>query len=263
MAQGLEFPGLAKSTGDVYRMHVQQFLTHFGRSADELGRQHVCAWLFWLSRTKRRRPATVNVAISALVHFFAMRNRPDVMAGIHLVRSQRSPPEVLTTGEVERFLAATTTFKHRAMFSLLYGAGLRVSELLALGVGDIDQKRGLLHIRGTSGRARTLPLSPHMLTVLRDHLSSRRTDSPWLFGGRATGGQMTRVGVSVAMRNCARSAGITKTMHPHLLRHTFAAHLIERGVDLRTIQTLLGIGAEGARRVRSKTKLGSAGPPAR
>jgi integrase/recombinase XerD len=255
MAQGLEFPGLAKSTNDVYRMHVQQFFAHFGRSADKLGRPHVCAWLFWLSRTKRRKPATVNVAIAALVNFFATLNRPDVMAGIHLVRAQRSQPEVLTTSEVQRFLAASTTFKHRAMFSLLYSAGLRVSELLALRVRDIDQKRGLLCIGGTNDRARTMPLSPHMLAVLRDHLSSRRTDSPWLFAGRSTGSQMTRVGVSEAMRNCARRAGITKTMHPHLLRRSFAAHLLERGVDLRTIQALLGIGPAGARRVQSNIEL--------
>jgi site-specific recombinase XerD len=78
----------------------------------------------------------------------------------------------------------------------------------------------------------------------------------WLFAGRARGNQMTRVVVSEAMRNCARAAGITKRMHPHLLRRSFAAHLLELGTDLRTIQALLGIGPDGARRVQSNTKLG-------
>lgn len=255
MAHDLEFPGLARSTNEVYLKHVNQFVAHFARSADQLGRKHACSWLFWLRRTRQLSPATVNVAIAALSQLFASLNRPEVMAGIHPVREHRSAPDVLSASEVQLLLAAATTAKHRAMFSLLYCAGLRVSELLALRVRDIDKKRMTIRIRGAGARARIVPLSPHMLTVLREQLRSRRRYEQWLFAGRAPKTQMTRVGVSEAMRNCARAAGITKRVHPHLLRRSFAAHLLELGTDLRTIQALLDIGPVGARHVQSNTTL--------
>lgn len=100
-------------------------------------------------------------------------------------------------------------------------------------------------------------LSPLTLAMLREYLPSRRPEERWLFDGRARGSQMTRVGFSTIMRNCARAAGITKKVHPHLLRRSFATHLLEHGTDLRTIQALLGIGPAGARLVQSKAKRGT------
>ena len=85
-----------------------------------------------------------------------------------------------------------------------------------------------------------MPLSPRMLLALREYWKARRPSGPWLFPGRAPGSQMTRVGISEAMRKCAKSAGITKRVHPHLLRHAFATHLLELGTDLRTVQIPLG-----------------------
>jgi integrase/recombinase XerD len=157
----------------------------------------------------------------------------------------------LTANEVRCFLAAALNVKHRAMFSLLYSAGLRVSELLSLSASDIDQKRMHIRIRGVASRARFVPLSPEMLAMLREHLKSRPTDERWLFAGRAAGSQMTRVGVSEAMRICARAASITRRVHPHLLRRSFATHLLEHGTDLQTIQALLGTGSERARRAQA------------
>ena len=253
MAQNRDVGALARSTNEIYRKHVRHFEAHFALSADQLERKHVCSWLFCLMRTKKLSPATVNVAIAALNHRFATLKRPGVMAGIRLVRNHSPQPDVLTTDEVRRFLAAATNIKHRAMFSLVYSAGLSVSELLALRPSDIGETGTYICIGAVASRARVVPLSPHMLAVLREHLKSRRSDERWLFSGRSSGRQMTRVGVSVAMRNCARAAGVTKTVHPHLLRRSFAAHLLELGADLRTIQALLGIGAAGARRVQERT----------
>lgn len=250
MAQGLEFPGLAKSTNEVYLTHIQQFVAHFGRSADQLGRQHVCGWLFWLRRTKRRSPATVNVAIAALVHLFATLGRPEVMAGVRRLREPARLRAVLSAGEMQRLLSATTNEKHRAIFMLLYCAGLRISELLALRVIDVDLEREFVRARGA--KSRIVPLPSYALFVLREHIASRNSVGPWLFPGRGPRSQMTRVGVSDAMRHCARVAGITKNMHPHLLRHSFATHLLEHGADLRTIQALLGIARPGSRLVQAR-----------
>lgn len=250
MAQNLESRGLANSSSEVYLKHAQRFVAHFGCSADQLGKEHVRIWLLWLTRTKRLSPATVNIAIAALRHLFATLQRPEVMAGIRRVRERRPARDVLSTSEVQRLLAAATNIKHRAMVALLYSAGLRVSDLLALSVKDVDQRSMFIRVRGANHRI--VPLSPYMLSMLREYARSRHSGGQWLFPGRAQGSQMTRVGVSEAMRNCARSAGI-KRVHPHLLRRAFATHLLEFGTDLRTIQGLLGIGRAGARRVQSST----------
>jgi len=120
---------------------------------------------------------------------------------------------------------------------------------------DVDLGRELIRVRGA--KSRIVPLRPYALFVLREHIISRSSVGPWLFPGRTPGSQMTRVGVSNAMRNCAQAAGITKQVNPQLLRRSFATHLLELGTDLRSIQTLLGIGACGARRVQSKAQLSS------
>jgi integrase/recombinase XerD len=248
MAQDTKVRGLAKRTSEAYRQHAQQFMAHFGRSADQLGREHVQSWLFWLLRKKRLSPVSVNVAMAALRHLFATLNRPEVMAGIRPVRVHRAPPQdVLSAIEMARLLAAATNIKHRVMFALLYSSGLRISELLALKLRDIDLNRASIRIRGTNFSARILPLSPHMLAMLREHLDARQPHEQWLFGGRTPGGRMTRFSFSRALRNCARVAGLTKRVHPHLLRRAYATHLLELGTDLQSIQALLGVGPARAR----------------
>jgi integrase/recombinase XerD len=213
----------------------------FGRSADQLGTEHVRGWLLWLLKDKKLSASTVNVAIAALRQLFTTLGRPGVMQHIRGVRQQHPAPDVLSGTEIERLLTAATDPKHRAMFALLYGAGLRIAELLALTTADIDSQRMVIHVRDTKSRHdRIVPLSPRMLLALREYWRARRPTGPWLFPGRSPGSQMTRVGVSEAMRNCARSAGISKRVHPHLLRHAFATHLLELGTDLRTVQILLG-----------------------
>ena len=203
------------------------------------------SWLRWL-RAKRLSPASVNLAIAALRRLFAPQNRPEVMAGVRRVREPVRPPAaVLSAGEIQRLLSATTNEKHRAIFLLLYCAGLRISELLALHVSDVDLRRELIRVRGA--KSRVLPLPPFALFVIREHVMSCRSVGPWLFPGRTPGRPMTRVSVSEAIRSCARAAGITRRVHPHLLRRAFAMHLLELGTDLRSIQALLGVSRHRAR----------------
>lgn len=253
MAQDLEFRGLTKHTSERYLKRTQQFVTHFGCDIDQLGEAHVRSWLFWLMKTKQLGPATVNRAISALRRLFATLNRPEVMAGIRRLREPALPHDMLSAGDMQRLLTATTNAKHRAMFALLYCAGLRISELLALNVGDIDQRRMSIRVRGANSRI--VPLSPYLLSVICEHVRSRRSVGPWLFPGHSPGSPMTREGVSKAMRNCARAAGITQRVHPELLRRALATHLLELGTDLRSIQALLGISRVAARRVQSEAQL--------
>jgi site-specific recombinase XerD len=244
----LDVRGLAKSTSEVYLKYAHQFVAHFGCDIDQLGEAHVRSWLRWL-RAKRK-PATVNLAIAALRHLFATQNRPEVMAGVRRIREPARPPAAaMSAGEMQRLLSATTNEKHRAILLLLYCAGLRISELLALHMSDVDLRHELVRVRGA--RSRILPLPPFALFVIREHVLSCRSVGPWLFPGRAPGSQMTRVAVSDAIRSCARAAGITRRLHPYLLRRSFATHLLDHGTDRQTIEALLGISSVRARRAQA------------
>ena len=242
MEQELTLRGLSSRTCESYLRYARMFVAHFGRSADELGTEQVRTWLVWLLKVKNRDAATVNVAISALRFLFTTLRRPEVMHGIQGVRKRHRAPDILSGSEVQRLLAASADLKHRAIFMLLYGAGLRVSEVLALTVGDIDSVRMVVHVRNSKNRYdRIVPLSARMLHTLREYWKARRPQGALLFPGRH-GGQrpLTRAAVAKAIRKTARSAGIDKKVHPHLMRHAFATHMLELGGDLRTVQILLG-----------------------
>jgi site-specific recombinase XerD len=241
MQQELALLGLLSKTSQGYLRYARAFVAHFGRSADELGTEQVRAWLLWLLKEKKRDAATVNVAIASLRFLFTTLGRPEVMHGIRSVRKQHRAPDILSGSEVERLLAASTDLKHRAIFTLLYGAGLRVSELVALTVSDIDSGRMVLHVRNSKNRYdRIVPLSPRMLQTLREYWKARRPKGAFLFPGRGGEKPLTRDAVAQAIRKTARRAGIDKKVYPHLMRHAFATHMLELGGDLRTVQILLG-----------------------
>jgi len=163
------------------------------------------------------------------------------MQSIRNVRKQHRAPDVLSGTEVERLLVASTDIKHRAIFTMLYGAGLRVSELLALKIADIDSQRMVVHVRNTKNRHdRIVPLSPRMLQSLREYWKARGPKGALLFPGLGGTKPLSRDAVGLAIRATARRAGIDKKVHPHLMRHAFATHMLELGADLRTVQILLG-----------------------
>jgi integrase/recombinase XerD len=242
MAEDLALRGLSASTCELYFRYARRFVAYHGCSVDELGTEHVRRWLLFLLKEKRLAPATVNIAISSLRFLFLSLGRPEEMQGIRFVLNRHRAPNMLSGSEVQRLLIAKgTDIKHRAMFALLYGAGLRVSELLALTVSDIDSQRMVVHVRDTKNRYdRIVPLSPRMLKTLRVYWIARRPQGALLFPAPDGTTQLTRDTVSWAVRTAARRAGIKKKVHPHLLRHAFATHMLELGADIRTVQILLG-----------------------
>jgi site-specific recombinase XerD len=131
--------------------------------------------------------------------------------------------------------------KHKALLMTLYGAGLRVSEALGLKPGDIDSRRMLIHVRlGKGSKDRMVKLSPQLLAVLRDYWRVRRPGS-WMFPQSSNPQRPMESGTAQRMiGRAARRAGITRSVTPHTLRHSYATHLLDAGTDLRTIQVLLG-----------------------
>jgi site-specific recombinase XerD len=242
MRQDLTLRGLSQSTHDAYLSQAGAFLAHFRRPARELGPEHVRAWVLHLLTVLRRRPASVNQAIAGLRFLFGTTlNRPAVMQGIRNVRRNQGCPSVPSGRELEQLLSATSDLRHRALFMLLYGAGLRVSELVKLAPSDIDSKRMVIVVRDTKTRRdRLAPLTPRMLEALRAYWRARRPNGPYLFAGRREGMPLTRAAVAKALHKAATRADLGKHFYPHLLRHAFATHTLELGADIRSVQVLLG-----------------------
>ena len=153
---------------------------------------------------------------------------------------------MLSPDEAARLIAATTCLKHRAALCVAYGAGLRVAEVASLEVGDIDSERMLIQVvSGKGGRSRHALLSPDLLALLRAWWQQGRREgvmlpAGWLFPGQDPAKPITTRQLSRVVEAAAETAGLTKRVSPHTLRHSFATHLLEDGVDIRVIQVLLG-----------------------
>ncbi len=173
-------------------------------------------------------------------------SRRDVVEKLSTVPVPRKLPIVLSREEVRRLLEATTTLKYKAAFSVAYGAGLRISEITALKVNDIDAERKTLHVEQGKGRKdRYAMLSPALLAILRawwreGQAKGLMLDGGWLFPGQNPVNPITARHLSRVIHGAAVDAEINKRVGMHLLRHSFATHLLEQGVDIRVIQVLLG-----------------------
>jgi site-specific recombinase XerD len=242
MREDLELRGMSAATIKTYLRCARQFAAYHQRSPCAMSGPEVRAFLVHLVRERKVAPASFNVYAAAIRFLYTVTlDRPEVIARMPRMRVPMHIPVVLTTIEVLQLLGALKTDKHRAMVMLAYGAGLRVSEVCKLRVEDIDPKRMLVHVRHAKrGRERYVMLSPKLLATLRAYWKASRPCGPQVFPGRGANGLFSREGVHAAMVNAARRAGITKTLSPHTLRHSFATHLLDAGTDLRTLQVLLG-----------------------
>jgi site-specific recombinase XerD len=183
----------------------------------------------------------MNGAVAALRFFFTVTlDRPEMARHLTFVREPRKVPAVLSPEEVSRLLEAAPGPKYKAALSAAYAAGLRVSEVVALKVSDIDSERLLLRIEQGKGRKdRFAMLSPKLLELLRDWYRIARP-AIWLFPGRDPMLPMTTRQFARAVHAAASMAAIKKRVTPHTLRHSFATHLLEHNTDVRFIQVLLG-----------------------
>lgn len=192
-------------------------------------------------RAQGKRAPTRNIALAAVRFLFsATLRRPEVVAGIRRARTQPTVPTILSGSEMAQLLASLRSVTYRAMVATLYGTGLRVSEMCALRIEDIDSRRMQLRIPDAKTGDRYARLTPAVLKELRAYYRQHRPKGPYLFPGRGTGRPITRVAVAKALATVSQELGLRKRIHPHLLRHAFAVHLLELGTDLRTVQLLLG-----------------------
>lgn len=227
-------------TIECYVAHVAAFARHFGCSPELLDQEHIREYQLHLRDVKHASWSLFNQAVCAL-RFFYKVTLPSPWAVEHIPYAKRpkSLPVVLSREEVQRLLACVDRPSYRLLLTTLYAAGLRLSEGLHLQARDIDSARMLLHIRSGKGQKdRFVPLSPKLLDDLRDWWRLRRPTT-WLFPGR-NNQPLSASGVQRACQAAAIAAGLAKHATPHTLRHSYATHLLEAGLDVRTLQKLLG-----------------------
>ncbi|EXS68636.1 MULTISPECIES: tyrosine-type recombinase/integrase [unclassified Sphingobium] len=239
MIDDMSLRNLSPATQQSYLYAVARFSRYHGRSPDRLDIEDVRAFQVYLVAQGISWPA-LNQTVCALRFFFGVTmNRADVPERIAYARTPRKLPVILSADEVVRLLEAVSSLKARAALTTAYAAGLRASEAVSLKVSDLDSDRMLIQIRhGKGAKDRTVMLSPQLLRILRTYWRLARPET-WLFPGR--GDKPIDVAVlHSACRSAVKAAGLVKRVSVHTLRHSFATHLLESGVDVRIIQVLLG-----------------------
>ena len=246
MVEELQRRNYSPETIRGYILAVKQFADYFGKPPDRLGATHVQRFQWYLLQERKLAPVTVEIRMSALRFFFKkMLKRRDIhFDDLPFPKTPRKLPTVLSREEVGRMIDETTNLMHRTILMVLYGTGVRRTELSLLKVTDIDSKRMVIHIRQGKGSCdRDVPLSPKLLEALREYWRWKKPKI-YLFpstpGKRGVEEPMSDKVVWWAVREAARRAGITRKIGPHTFRHSFATELLEGGTDLRTIQLLMG-----------------------
>jgi integrase/recombinase XerD len=246
MIEDMRLRKLMTKTQDGYIRAVRHFAGWLGRSPDTASAEDLRRYQLHLV-DRGISPVTLNATITGLKFFFEVTlSRPDLMAKMRPVRVAQTLPVILTREEVGRLIDSARTLKHRTALSVAYGAGLRVSEVVALKVADIDSQRMLLRVEQGKGRKdRYATLPPILLERLRTWWRAARAQgkvlpSGYLFPGLDPLDSMSTRQLNRAVHEAAQAAHIDKRVNMHLLRHSFATHLLEQGVDIRKIQILLG-----------------------
>jgi integrase/recombinase XerD len=241
MLEDMQLRNFSPHTQGAYIRAVIQFVRYFRAPPETLTVGHARQFLLYLVQERRVSWSCYNQIRAGLIFFFRITlGRDESIDGVPCARTRRRVPVVLSREELQRFFAVITNLKHRAMFMTMYGAGLRVSELVSLRVGDIDSTRMLLRVcEGKGQKQRYAKLSKHLLGVLREYYKACQPRE-WLFPGLFAGEPLTRMAVNKVLEHLRQRAGITKNVTPHTLRHSYATHMLDAGADLRTIQVLLG-----------------------
>ena len=241
MRQDLALAGYALGTQVHYLGAAIRFVRRFMLSPDCMGQEHLRAHVAELGESGLGASA-LKVQIAGLRFLYEKTlGRPAEVAWMSWPRAPRGLPRVLDISEIVALLGALESPLYRILALVMYGTGLRVSEAAVLEVGDIDAARGVIRVRrGKGGKEREVMLSPKLLEALRSYWRVARPPRPHLFGSPKTGEVVRPEAVRTALRRARLDAGLRKAVTPHMLRHSFATHLLDEGTDVRVIQHLLG-----------------------
>jgi site-specific recombinase XerD len=241
LLDALELHGFAQRTREAYLHWAIELARATHTSPDQLEGPDIERFLLHLLRERHLAPATCNQALHALRFLWCeVLKRPQVLVDLPSAKVPQRLPEILSREEVARILDATPNLRNRAALTTTYAAGLRVSELAHLRVSDIDSQRMALRVeQGKGGRDRYTLLPAPLLETLRFYWLAYRPHT-WLFPQRHADRPIDGRQAEKWFYDARDKAGITKKVGIHALRHAFATHLLEAGVDIHTIQELMG-----------------------
>lgn len=245
----LQLQGLSARTQEAYVRAVRQFAEHYGKSPDQITEEELRQYFLYVKNVKKWSRATITLALCG-IKFFYEQTLHQEWTTLDIIRppTESRLPVILTREEVQRILHPVRLLRYRACLTTIYACGLRLQEGTHLQVRDIDSGRMLVHVRlGKGGKDRYVPLPLCTLELLRAYWKTHR-NPVWLFPATGRGGvgaatatqPMPKSSVQMAFRAALKETGIAKDAHVHTLRHSYATHLLEAGVNLRLIQEYLG-----------------------
>ncbi len=241
----LEQKRYSDSTIRTYSAYFKDFLFHFqGKPLDTINVDAINDYILGLIKNGQISASQQNQRINAIKFYYEK-----FIGGKRIVLSIDRPckaktlPSVLSKQDIQQIIGKCNNIKHKCILSLIYSAGLRRSELINLKITNIDSRRGLIRIEGAKGKKdRYSLLSSLLVTQLRAYYKKYKPQT-WLFEGPEAGTQYSPTSIAKVLHEASAKAGIRQKVTPHMLRHSFATHLLEQGVDLRYIQELLGHGS--------------------
>jgi len=241
MIEDMQLRNLAPETQRTYLHHVTGLAQFYQTSPEHLNLEDIRQYQVYLANECRYSAESVNQFLSAVKFLYGITMEAPFDTGCLLrARIPKNAPIILSQQEVACFFDHVPSIRYRAALMVAYGAGLRVSEVAALKVADIDSQRMLLRVqKGKGQRDRYAMLSPRLLEVLRAWWRAARPTG-WLFPGWRVNRHLTPASLQSACHDAAQQAGLRKRITVHTLRHSFATHLLENGTDIRVIQVLLG-----------------------
>ena len=250
MLEDMQLRGLSARTQGAYVAAVRQLAEHYHRRPDQITEEELRQYFLYLANEKRVARATATIALCG-IRFFYEQTLHQSWSTLRFIRPRREKklPVVLSRDELRRVLQAVREPVYRACLTTIYAGGLRLLEGCQLQVPQVDGARLQLHIHGKGRKDRSVPLAAPTLALLRAHWRTHRSPI-WLFlapprRGRRAGtpvipGPVTRSSLQSAFTRARKAAGVTKRASVHTLRHSFATHMLEAGVNLRIIQEILG-----------------------
>lgn len=242
MVEELRLSGYSDGTQDAYLRSAKKFVAHFMRPPEVLSEDEVRGYFVHMLENGASR-STQKMHLAAVKFLYARALKtPEIVQGLRYPKVPVPVPDVLSGTEVLDLLDAMTSLKHQVAVMTAYSCGLRVSEVCVLQTCDIDGKRMLIKVReGKGGKGRYVPLAQRLLWTLREYWRATRPAGSYLFPSKRDPHEpMTTRSLEKAVRVAAEAAGLDKRVTPHVLRHTFASHMLQMGADIRQIQLVLG-----------------------
>lgn len=223
-----------------YLMQISKMVLHCKSSPLELSVDQMEEYLFFIHQKDSPSLSSYKHLVYGLRQFYQMFKNEKLRLELPSVPSEKKLPVVLSQKEIKKIIHAPSLLKHKVLFSLIYDGGLRISEVINLQINDVDFDRKQLHIRQSKHKKdRYVPISSLTLKGLTDYLNTSHPTN-YLFNGKVRGEKISREGIRHAFRSCKAKAGITKPACIHTLRHSYATHLIEMGLDIVSVKNQLG-----------------------